>query len=531
MEDLSWPLSSVVYQLYPRSFKDSNGDGIGDIKGILEKIDHLKNLGITAVWLNPIYPSPQADFGYDVADYTDIDPIYGTMDNFKLLVKKLHDNNIKVMMDFVPNHTSSHHKWFAESKSSKDNAKRDWYLWKDGKADGSPPNNWKSHFGGSGWEKDNTTGQYYFHSFDVHQPDLNWRNPQVVEAMLNVLRFWMNNGVDGFRVDVANHMFKDSLFRDEPPNPNFNESTHGEYDMVLHTYTRDLPEYMDMIKKFIDVLKEYNGKFMVTEAWVTLPELIKLYVTIGWKYYAPFNFSFTLFPWRADVHKKYIDEYDKALGDLYIPCYVLGNHDRNRIASKIGPAQARVAAMAQLTLRGIPFVYYGEEIGMTDVAIPKDKIQDTYEKRSPGLGLGRDPQRTPLQWNTNTNAGFSTGEPWLPVSEKYTEVNVENQSKDPKSILSLYKTLIKLRKTKSALIDGNYVPLPHPAENVLAYIRQKGNEQLLVVLNFDEKEKKISLTFPKAKMICNTFLDTQFDAADLQNFTLKGNEGCIFEIN
>lgn len=527
--ELNWPLNSVVYQIYPRSFKDSNGDGIGDLNGITEKIPYLQDLGITAIWLSPMYPSPQKDLGYDISDYRNVDPSYGSLEDFDTLVKTAHAHNIKVMLDYVPSHTSTQHAWFQESKASIDNPKRDWYTWKDPGPDGGPPNNWRSHFGGSAWELDKTTNQYYLHSFDVDQADLNWRNPDVEKEMLDVLRFWFDRGVDGFRVDAANFLYKDPLFRDEPPNPEFHES-HGDYNSVIHTYSRDLPEHIEVMKKVVNVAKEYKEKFIVTEAYVALPFLIKMYIQIGWRWYAPFNFSLITLPWKATTHKEYIDEYDKALGDMYLPCWVLGNHDNSRVATRIGEEQARIAAMLQMTLRGLPFMYNGEEIGMTDMEIPKERVRDTYEINSPGLNLGRDPERTPIQWNTEKNAGFSTAdETWLPVNDNYKTINVETESHDPKSMLSLYKTLLDLKKTHAALKDGIYTPLPMPAENVLAYTRETGNDKLLVLLNFDEQEKQIALEM-KGKVILDAKLGQTGQEIDLSNFALSANQGYILKI-
>ena len=510
---------------------DSNNDGIGDLQGIISKIPYLKDLGITAIWLSPIYPSPQADFGYDVADYIDIDPIFGTLKDFDELVQKAHDNHIKVMLDYVPNHTSSHHSWFRKSRSSKDNDKRDWYIWADPKPDGTAPNNWLSHFGGPAWTLDKTTNQYYLHLFDKAQPDLNWRNPAVVKAMLDVLRFWMDRGVDGFRVDVPYVIYKDPLLSDEPPNPNYTEGTHSEFDRLLHTKTLWLPEVYILMKKFVSVLKEYEGKFMVTETWTDLAGLVKTYTAAGWKYFQPFNFSLITLPWRADVHKKYIDEYETALGELYIPCWVLGNHDRSRVATRIDAKQARVAALLQLSLRGFPFIYNGEEIGMTDGKISHDEVVDPYEKLSPGLGLGRDPERTPMQWDDTQYAGFSTHKPWLPVADSYKKTNVKEETNDPSSMLSLYKKLISLRKENRILEDGAYVPLPIPSENVYAFVRDLDDKRLLVLINFDGKNKTISFKNMHGKILCDTQLTKVGEKISLSNFILPGDSGMIVQLD
>ena len=528
-KQLNWPLSSIVYQIYPRSFMDSNRDGIGDLQGIIQKIPYLEELGINAIWLSPIYPSPQKDFGYDVSNYCDIDKVYGTLEDFKKLLNLCHKKNIKVMMDYIPNHTSSEHRWFKESRSSETNAKRDWYIWANPKEDLSPPNNWVSVFGGTAWELDPLTGKYYLHTFDTHQPDLNWRNPKVQKAMFDVLRFWMNLGVDGFRVDAPYHIFKDPLLRDEPLNPNYQFGAHSMYDTLLHIHTAWLHESFFIIKQLVEVLKENENKFMVTETWGTIDDLLLLYKTVGWKWNQPFNFSLITLPWTAEVHKEYIDRYDKLLGEHYLPSWVLGNHDKHRVASRIGKKQSRIAAVLQLTLRGLPFIYYGEELGMTNTKIARDKIKDPYEINSPGLGLGRDSERTPMQWNGDTNAGFSEAEPWLPLNKFYKEVNVEVEKKDSHSFYNLYKKLIELDKINSAIREGIYIPLPLPAQNVYAFLRKSENNKVLILLNFSRREKKLSMDM-KGKILLNTSLDENDVIVDLSNFTLRGDEGYIIKL-
>lgn len=524
-----WPLKSIVYQIYPRSFKDTNGDGIGDLQGIIEKINYLKELGINAIWLSPIYPSPQADFGYDVADYTDIDKIYGTLSNFDALIQKAHQNEMKIMMDYIPNHTSSKHSWFMESKSSRENMKRDWYIWKDPNSEGKPPNNWLSVFGGSAWELDKNTNQYYYHAFDKDQPDLNWRNPEVVRTMLDVLRFWMNRGVDGFRADAIYWLFEDPHFQDENPNPNYIVGQNSPSESLIHDKTFGLPETINMMKRFVDVLKEYDNKFLVTEAYIGMPNLLNLYQTINWKWYTPFNFEFITLPWKAIIHKRYIDEFDKTLSDRYIPSYVLGNHDSSRVASRIGKDQARIAAMLQLSLRGLPFIYQGEEICMVDGKISEDKVQDPFEKKSPGLGLGRDPERTPMQWNSEIKAGFTHANPWLPIGDNQT-INVEDESCDPRSMLSLYKRLIYLKKNNVALREGTYNPLDLPAEDVIAFIRKKNNNTVLIILNLSNNPRNISMNY-QGIILCDTSMTQEGEKIHLQNYLLKENEGFIIQVS
>jgi alpha-glucosidase len=528
MEDaIAWPLNSVIYQIYPRSFYDKSGEGIGDIAGITEKIDYLHELGITAIWLSPVYPSPQADFGYDVANFIDIDPIYGSINDFDILVQKAHSRGIKVMMDFIPNHSSNHHAWFMESKTSKNNPKRNWYIWRDGKKDGSPPNNWLSVFGGSAWEYDSATDQYYYHAFDMAQPDLNWRNPKVVDAMMDSMRFWYNRGVDGFRVDAIYWLFEDPNFEDEKQNPNFDLGIHAEYDRLLHQKTFKYPETLDIIQKMVEVCKEYSDRFLVTEAYLGIPDLITMYQKIDWEFYAPFNFSFITLPWKAEIHKGYIDEFDAKIGASKIPVYVLGNHDVHRVATRIGIEQARVAALIQMTLRGLPFIYQGEEIGMTDGEIPIDAIQDPQEKGNPGIGIGRDPERTPMQWNDTSHAGFShQGIPWLPVASNYKEINVENQKNDPHSILNLYKRLIRLKRSYASIRQGAYLPIAQPSDDVFAYIRQNDRETTLILANMANERREILIP-EKGEILCDTHLQKIGEHIDLSTYTLEPNEGLV----
>ncbi len=527
--------TAVVYQIYPRSFKDSNSDGIGDLNGITEKLDYLNDgsdnsLGINVIWISPVYKSPMYDFGYDVTDHTDVDPIFGTLKDFDRLIKEAHKRKIKVIMDFIPNHTSHLHPWFLESSSSRDNPKRDWYVWRDPKPDGSPPNNWVSIFGGSRWEYDTKTNQYFMHTFITKQPDLNWRNPQVNEAMLNILRFWLQRGVDGFRVDGFEHIFKHTDFLDEPSNPDYKHGIDDPYKIHKHIHTRNQDELYSLVAIFNEVLAEFGEKFMITESYSDLPTLLKLYQA-GNKLHAPFNFHFILLPWNAQIYKEFIDEFDEQVGVDYLPNYVLSNHDRSRVASRIGMNAARTAVMLQLTLRGMPTIYYGEEIGMKDVPIPKELVQDPFEKNVPGMGLGRDPSRTPLQWNSEKHAGFSSVNPWLPTAENYRSVNIAEESQDPRSFLNLYKQLIHFRKRSETLLFGTYTSLVIKKKDVFAYIREYKKEKILIVLNFSGKQKMVELPFVQGKIILNTGLDQQKGSVKkLQKISLRPHEGYMFTI-
>ncbi len=515
-----WARKAVVYQIYPRSFKDTNKDGIGDLQGIIEKLDYLQYLGINAIWLSPIYKSPMADNGYDIADYCDIDPIFGSLSDFDRLIEGAHKRNIKVMLDFVPNHTSNQHRWFKESASSKVNPKRDWYIWKDPKEDGSTPNNWISVSGGSAWQFDQNSGQYYLHSFLPEQPDLNWRNPEVVEAMCNVLRFWMDKGVDGFRVDVIYYLIKDNRFIDEPLNENYRPGTDHPNEYLKHIYSKDQPETLEIIRTFCDVLDEYPNKFMVSETYVDIPETVRLYTTSEKGLHAPFNFHLLYQPWEAEAYKNVVDTFQSSLRMQDLPVYILGNHDQSRVATRVGgQKQARIAAMMQLTLPGMPFIYYGDEIGMEDVNIPFEKRADKFE-------TCRDFERTPFQWNSNKYAGFSDVEPWLPTQEDFQIQNAEKQQEDPTSMLSLYRFLIQFRKNTSALTHGKYLQLNIKNEHIFAYKRKYGKSEVTVILNYSGEDQNVHIDNKNRKAVCSTYMDER-EANPEGYITLRPFEGII----
>nr|PZN31071.1 MAG: alpha-amylase [Chloroflexota bacterium] len=370
-----WWQRGVIYQIYPRSFQDSNGDGVGDLRGILQRLDYLAWLGVDAIWLSPIYPSPMADFGYDVADYCDIHPLFGNLEDFDRLVAEAHARGLKVILDYVPNHTSSQHPWFLESRSSRESPKRDWYIWRDPAPDGGPPNNWLAFFGGPAWTWDEATGQYYLHSFLPEQPDLNWRNPEVQRAMLDALRFWLDRGVDGFRVDVIWLMIKDDQFRDNPPNPDYRPD-QPPIASLLPVYNADRPEVLDIIRMMRRTLDAYDERMMVGEIYLPIDRLMAYYGQNGDGCHLPFNFQLILLPWQAEKIKAAVDSYEQALPPGGWPNWVLGNHDQPRVATRAGQSQVGVAAMLLLTLRGTPTIYYGDEIGMHNVDIPPEQFQD-----------------------------------------------------------------------------------------------------------------------------------------------------------
>jgi alpha-glucosidase len=480
-----WWKRAVFYQVYPRSFADSNGDGVGDLAGITAHLDHLagtpESLGVDAIWLSPFYRSPMADFGYDVADYRDVDPAFGTLADFDRLLAEAHRRGLRVIVDFVPNHTSDRHPWFEESRSSRTNPKRDWYVWADAAPDGGPPNNWRSFFlDVPAWTLDPATGQYYLHLFLAEQPDLNWWNPQVREEMERVLRFWLDRGVDGFRIDVAHLMLKDPALRDNPvPLPPPSEG--GRMD-------QDRPEVHDIHRSWRRLLDSYPGERMaVGEVYILDPRrMVRYYGEAGDELHLAFNFSFLKQPWRAEAFRDGADLFESVLPDGAWPDYTLSNHDVSRARSRYGEvARARVAAMMLLTLRGTPFIYYGEEIGQADGEVPPERLLDMD---------GRDPERTPMQWAPGPGAGFTAPgvEPWLPIGREADSVNVAAQRDDPASMLSLYRRLLAYRRRSVALLDGSYHSLRAGVpEGVFAYLREVPGERLLVALNFTAAARRL----------------------------------------
>lgn len=497
-----WPEGAIVYHIYPRSLQDSNGDGVGDLGGILQRLDYIQSLGATVIWLSPFYPSPMADFGYDVADYCAVDPVFGTMDDFDALLAACHDKGIKLMIDLVPNHTSDEHEWFRQSKRSADNPYNDWYIWRDAiglDASGAPlpPNNWRDALtGGSAWQWDANRQQFYLHSFDVRQPDLNWSNPAVRSAIHDAMRFWLDKGVDGFRVDAVHWLAKEPLLSDDTPDPSYIKGASLTYDALLHDNSRGWPQVYAYLSEMADVLKEYTDslRFMVTEAYPEghnpLTTYLAFYVGVDPRVAAPFNFEGIKLSWRAGAWRKFLRSFHTALDQfnpLCVPSYAFGNHDQPRLIDRLGSeAAARSAAVLLLTLPGMAFVYYGEEIGMHNVAIPPNFVQDPAAKGDPAGGIGRDPERTPMQWSSEAQAGFTTGpETWLPVAKDYTERNVDVETSDSTSFLSLYRQLGRMRQEISALQQGKLCVIDTGHPDVLAYTRSD-TDTCLVVINFSD---------------------------------------------
>lgn len=489
----AWWQRGVLYQIYPRSFQDSDGDGIGDLKGIERRLDYLAELGVDAIWIAPLYPSPMADFGYDVADYRDIDPRFGTLADFDSLLAAFHARNLKLILDFVPNHSSDRHPWFVESRASRNSPTRDWYIWRDPAPDGGPPNNWISDFGGSAWEWNEASGQYYYHAFLKEQPDLNWRNPSVQQAMYDVLRFWFARGVDGFRIDALWHLIKAADFPDNPRNPAYHSSLGmGEMHRVLQLHSTDQPEVHAIAAEMRRIADSYGDRVLIGEIYLPLERLMHYYGRDTAGVHLPFNFQLIEANWRARGLATLIAEYEAALPPGGWPNWVLGNHDRPRIAARLGEAQARVAAMLLLTLRGTPTLYYGDELGIGRVDIPPAQMHDPRELREPGLGLGRDPARTPMPWDAAPNAGFTTGTPWLPLNPDWPERNVARLAQAPGSPLALHRRLLALRRAHPALAIGD-IALLDAEGDVLAYERRSGDERLLIALNLGDTPGELAL--------------------------------------
>ena len=513
-----WWKTAVVYQVYPRSFQDSNGDGVGDLPGILSRLDHLVELGIDAVWLSPIYTSPMADFGYDVADYTGIHPGFGTLADFDALVAGCKQRGLRLLLDLVPNHTSERHPWFVASRSSRTDPKRRWYHWRDPAPGGGPPNNWMSVFGGSAWELDPATGQYYYHAYLKEQPDLNWDEPEVRAAIRDAMRFWLDRGVDGFRVDVIGHLSKDPLYRDNPPDP-------AQPGRLLPTYTYDRDEGRAPVEFLRSVLDEYPDRVMIGEVYVPIPRLVRYY---GWGCHLPFNFRLIQVPWKADLIRAEIETYEASLPPGAWPNWVLGNHDMPRIATRAGARQAGVAAMLRLTLRGTPTLYQGDEIGTEQVAVPPDRIRDPVE-RTRGPGHGRDGCRTPMQWSGGSPfAGFSSVEPWLPLAPDWRARNVDAQRGDASSLLALHRRLLALRRAERALSEGPLALLPSPS-NVIAYLRSHGATRFACVHTLTAEPAEMPLP-ANGRIVVSTDRSREGDASGT-TLRLAGDDAHVVRLD
>src|SRR6185437_10436635 len=495
-----WWKHAVIYEVYPRSFQDSNGDGIGDINGIASRLDYLKELGIDAIWITPMYPSPQVDFGYDIANYEAIDPQYGTMADFDHLMAEAKKRNIRVIMDWVPNHTSDQNQWFLESRSSRTNPKRDWYIWRDGKGPGKPPNNWQSWFGHSAWTYDPKTGQYYYHYFYVQQPDLNWRNPEVRKAMYDVLRFWLDKGAAGFRMDAVSRLFEDPTLHDDPILPGRN--AFGDPN-IQHKYTDDLPEVHDVLREIRKLVDGYPGSpVLISEAdEPTIQDLVKMYGPNNNEIQLPMDFKV------ADLNKLSAPDFRRLLDEIEFnfangqPYFFFSNHDQARTWDRYGDGVhndqiAKLLATLLLTTHATPQMYYGEEIGMrTTVPTRIEDVKDPVGRTGWPKDKGRDGERTPMQWDNSKDAGFSNAlKTWLPVPPSASQYNVAAERYDANSIFNFYKHLIALRREISALRDGSYVSVNRGDSNVLAYLRRakNGTDPVLVALNMSAQPQTVN---------------------------------------
>lgn len=488
-----WWQTGATYQVYPRSFADANDDGVGDLLGIVSRLDYLAWLGVDAIWVSPFYRSPMADFGYDIADHTDVDPLFGSIEDFDTLLAGAHSRGIRVIIDFVPNHTSDEHPWFIASRSSAGDPKRDWYVWRVPSPGGGPPNNWLSMFGGSAWELDAATGQYYLHSFLRKQPDLNWRNPEVRAAMLDVLRFWLDRGVDGFRIDVANFVAKDPELRDNPPHPDPRQLAHlGQWSQQLHLHDHGHPDFHAIYRDIRRLVDSYPGER------VTIGELHHPDLDVWAGYYGedldeihmPFNFHLLHARWSAETVQAVVNGVIAAVPPGAWANWVLGNHDQPRIASRLGRAQAGVAMTLLLTLPGAPTIYYGDELGMVNGVIPPERAQDPWGITEPAQS--RDPERTPMEWDGSPNAGFCAAdiEPWLPLAPGWQDRHVAAQREDNASLLHLTRRLLALRRANPALAAGRYVPLEEAQDGVLAYLRHAEEApDVLVALNMTAESR------------------------------------------
>lgn len=494
---MSWWQEAVIYQVYPRSFRDSNGDGVGDLPGILAGLDDLQELGVDALWLSPFYPSPMADFGYDVSDYCDVHPLFGTLEDFDALVEAAHARGMKILVDLVPNHTSDQHAWFQESRASRDSPRRNWYIWKDPGPGGKPPNNWQSMFGGPAWTFDEATGQYYLHSFLAEQPDLDHRNPEVREAIHDAMRFWLKRGVDGFRVDVIWIMIKHADFLDDPPNPRFRPGEDPPWDSHDRIHSQGQPEVHGVIREMRAALDEFPERVMIGEIYLPIPRLAE-YFGDGDECHMPFNFHLLeLEDWSAAGVARLVEEYEASLPEGAWPNYVLGNHDRPRVASRLGAERARLAQFLLLTLRGTPTLYYGDELGMEDVEVPPERQQDPAGLRSPGVdSVNRDRVRAPLAWTRGgANHGFCPegATPWLPMGEDPAGVSLEAAREEPDSLRNLIRELLAQRKARGALRLGEYRRLEGLPEEVLGFERRLEGERVVVLANLSPEPCSVAL--------------------------------------
>ncbi len=498
MPEIPWWQGGVIYQIGVSSFADSDGDGRGDLRGIIERLDYLNDgtdasLGVDAIWLTPVNASPMRDFGYDVSDYYSINPRLGTMADFDELLAACHARGMRVIMDLVLNHTSDEHPWFVESRSSRDNPKRDWYVWRDGRARHAPPNRWKAAVEGSAWQYDPATGQYYYHAFLPFQPDLNWRNEEVRREMFAVAAFWLDKGVDGFRLDLVNFLYEDELLQDNP----FKWASRP-YLAQLHLHDFSQPESLEAIKDLRRLADRYEDRALMGEVFSDTPVDCVTYLGDGTDaLHMSFYLDFVARRWRAREYRESVGWLEDHIPANGWPCYYLNNHDLPRTFGRLGgrrdaEAKAKVTAAMLLTLRGTPIIYNGEEIGMPKARVPRKMLDDPLGRKFWPLQVGRDGSRTPMHWSAERHAGFSDRQPWLPVDPSHAVRNVERQAASPGSLLDWYRSLIALRKQRAAFRSGTYRALPGMPEGVYAYSREADGERVAVFLNFTRRRIRLT---------------------------------------
>lgn len=491
--DKDWWRGAVIYQIYPRSFKDSNGDGIGDLPGITEKMPYIASLGVDAIWLSPFFTSPMKDFGYDVSDYCDVDPIFGELKDFDDLIASAHEHNIKVIIDQVLNHTSDQHPWFKESRTSRDNVKADWYIWAEAKPDGSAPNNWLSVFGGPAWRWDSRRRQYYLHNFLHSQPDLNFHNPDVVDAVLDAVEFWLKRGVDGFRLDTANYFFHDTQLRDNPPREEVAEGSIGvseenPYGYQLHLYDKSQPENIEFLKRLRTLLDQYPGSTTVGEVGCDFSlKTMAEYTQGNDKLHMCYSFDLlTHDNTMTHIHKT-MTTIEEGLGSGW-PCWSMSNHDVERVASRWNHGEAcnaksKVFMAMLLSLRGSVCLYQGEELGLPEAELEFEQLVDPYGITFWPDFKGRDGCRTPMPWENHPTGGFSTNhQPWLPINDQHLAMAVSEQEGDRHSVLHAYRDFLHFRRHHSALVSGN-IEFLYSDRDILIFLREDDKETLLVGIN------------------------------------------------
>lgn len=509
MTDTQWWRGAVIYQIYPRSFLDTDGDGVGDLPGIVDKLDYVARLGVDAIWVSPFFKSPMADFGYDIADYRAVDPLFGTLDDFDRLLKKAHALGLKVMIDQVLSHTSAEHEWFKESRQSRDNPKADWYVWADAREDGTPPNNWLSLFGGVAWKWEPRRGQYYLHNFLSSQPDLNFHHPQVRAAVLDNVEFWLQRGVDGLRLDAINFCFHDKRLRDNPPKPADKRVGRGfspdnPYAFQYHYYNNTQPENLAFLEDLRALLDRYPGTAALGEISSEDSLATTAEYTRNGRLHMGYSFELLTDDRSAAYVRDTVNRLEAVLDEGW-PCWALSNHDVRRAITRWGgtdaaPALAKLLNAMLCSLRGSVCLYQGEELGLTEADVPYEALRDPYGIAFWPNFKGRDGCRTPMPWTADAHGGFSSGEPWLPVSDAHRKSSVAAQESDPDSVLNAFRAFLRWRRTQPALVHGSIRMLDTP-EPVLAFVREHAGEKVLAAFNLSDAAVRVRLPFGAARSL------------------------------